>query len=192
MGYFEEIWSTVRAGFFRVHASRGSFFGRRISLDEDTLEIWNLVQWYCTMRTFEKIYPLPRFPYFRKSCRKCTVKKGVFKKFAKLSGKHLYQSLSFNKVAGLRTLLDDCFWYFAYISIFCAKIENCMISLLCCFQRAITSSILFSVSEFRKKGFHLAELYCSLKLNVVALWGAKCTKVFFFLWRPILNNDVIT
>ena len=33
--------------------------------------------------------------------RKCSVKKDVLRNFAKFTGKHLYQSLLFNKVAGL-------------------------------------------------------------------------------------------
>ena len=38
----------------------------------------------------------------RNSHRRCSVKKGVLKNFAKFTGKHLCQSLFFNKVAGLR------------------------------------------------------------------------------------------
>ena len=44
----------------------------------------------------------------RSSHRGCSVRKGVLKNFAKFSGKHLCQSLFFNKVAGLRTP-GDCF-----------------------------------------------------------------------------------
>ena len=33
--------------------------------------------------------------------QRCSIKKGVFRNFAKLTGKHLYQSLFFNKVTGL-------------------------------------------------------------------------------------------
>ena len=35
--------------------------------------------------------------------RWCSVKKGVLENFSKFLGKHLCQSLFFNKVAGLRT-----------------------------------------------------------------------------------------
>ena len=35
-------------------------------------------------------------------------KKGVLRNFAKFIGKHMYQSLFFNKVAGLRLLME--FW----------------------------------------------------------------------------------
>ena len=37
---------------------------------------------------------------FRSSHRRCSVKKGVLRNFAKFTGKHLCQSLFFNKVAG--------------------------------------------------------------------------------------------
>ena len=41
---------------------------------------------------------------FRSSHRRCSVRKGVFRNFAKFTGKHLCQSLFFNKVAGLSLL----------------------------------------------------------------------------------------
>ena len=37
---------------------------------------------------------------FRGSHRRCSVKKGVLRNFSKLTGRHLCQSLFFNKVAG--------------------------------------------------------------------------------------------
>ena len=63
------------------------------------------------------IYPVkyPKSPVFgkhwsmhhgflerRSSHRRCSVKKGVLRNFAKFTGKHLCQSLFFNKVASLR------------------------------------------------------------------------------------------
>ena len=42
------------------------------------------------------------FFLYRSSHRKCSVIKGVLRNFAKFTGKHLCQSLFFNKVAGLR------------------------------------------------------------------------------------------
>ena len=43
----------------------------------------------------------------------CSVKKGVLENFAKFTGKHLCQSLFFNKVASLRpaTFLKKRLWY---------------------------------------------------------------------------------
>ena len=48
----------------------------------------------------------------RRSHRRCSVKKGVLKNFAKFTRKHLRQSLLFNKVAGLRsaTLFKKRLW----------------------------------------------------------------------------------
>ena len=53
---------------------------------------------------------------FRSSHQRCSVKQYVLRNFAKLTGKHLCQSLFFNKVAGLRPatllkkrLLHRCF-----------------------------------------------------------------------------------
>ena len=45
--------------------------------------------------------------------RRCSVKKGYLRNFAKFTGKHLCQSLFFNKVAGprLATLFKKRLWY---------------------------------------------------------------------------------
>ena len=45
----------------------------------------------------------------RSSQRRCSVKKVVFRNFAKFTGKNLCQSLFFNKVAGLRYLFKNTF-----------------------------------------------------------------------------------
>ena len=45
--------------------------------------------------------------------RRCSIKKGVLRNFAKFTGKHLCQSLFFDKIAGLRpaTLLKKRLWH---------------------------------------------------------------------------------
>ena len=50
---------------------------------------------------------------YRSSHQRCSMKKGVLRNFTKFPGKHLCQSLFFNKVAGLRpaTLLKRRLWY---------------------------------------------------------------------------------
>ena len=51
---------------------------------------------------------------FRSSHRRCSVKKGVLRNFAKFTGKHLCQGLLFNKVAGQArpaTLLKKSLWH---------------------------------------------------------------------------------
>ena len=54
-----------------------------------------------------------RFSNNRSSHQWCSVKKGVVKNFIKFIGKHLCQSLFFNKVASLRpaTLLEKRLWH---------------------------------------------------------------------------------
>ena len=48
----------------------------------------------------------------RSSHRRCSIRKGVLRNFAKFAGKHLCQGLFFNKVTGLRlaTLLNKRIW----------------------------------------------------------------------------------
>ena len=54
------------------------------------------------------VWQFAEVPGFRSSHHRCSVKKGVLRNFAKFAGKHLCQSLFFNKVAGLR-LWHRCF-----------------------------------------------------------------------------------
>ena len=50
--------------------------------------------------------------YYRSSHHRCSTTRGVLKNFAKFKEKHLYRSLSFNDVAGLRpaTLVKKRLW----------------------------------------------------------------------------------
>ena len=49
--------------------------------------------------------------------QRCSIKKGVLSNFTKFTGKHLCQSLVFNKVAGLRpaTLLKKRLWHRCFL-----------------------------------------------------------------------------
>ena len=62
---------------------------------------------------FSSELTLEEYITFKSSHQRCSVKKGVLKNFAKFTGKHLCQSLFFNKVAGgtffHKTPLDDWF-----------------------------------------------------------------------------------
>ena len=53
------------------------------------------------------------FTHWKSSHQRCSIKKGVLRNFKKFIGKHLCQSLSFNKVEGLRpeTLLKKRLWH---------------------------------------------------------------------------------
>ena len=54
-------------------------------------------------------YRLNNFQSFRNGHWRCSVRKGVLGNFEKSTGKHLWQSLFFNKVAGW----GDCSWSFS-------------------------------------------------------------------------------
>ena len=63
---------------------------------------------------FVHIFQEKKIPCFwRSRCRCVLYKKGVYKNFAKFTGKHLCQRLFFNQVAGLSaaTLLKKGFWH---------------------------------------------------------------------------------
>ena len=48
---------------------------------------------------------------FRNSHRRCSLRNGILRNCAKFTGKHLCQSLFFNKVAGLRPLFKKRLWH---------------------------------------------------------------------------------
>ena len=58
-------------------------------------------------------YRLYNLLSFRSSHWMCSVRKGVLRNFAKFTGKHMWQNLFFNKVAGW----GDCFWSFSCLSL---------------------------------------------------------------------------
>ena len=59
-----------------------------------------------TFAIFSSFDPLIIQTIMWRSCfQRCSVKKGVYKNFAKFTGKHLYQSLFLNKVSALRLLV---------------------------------------------------------------------------------------
>ena len=70
-----------------------------------------LVGLRCLRASKMKLHGL-RYGY-RSSHQMCSLKKVVLKNFAKFTGKHLCQSLFFNKVAGLRpaTLFKKRLWH---------------------------------------------------------------------------------
>ena len=57
----------------------------------------------------QNIWQIP-FGRFRSSHHKCSMKKGVLRNITKFTGKHLCQSLFFNKVAGLRAATKKKLW----------------------------------------------------------------------------------
>ena len=64
----------------------------------------------------DKFLETNEFPYVRSTHWRCSVKKGVFRNFAKFTRKHLCWSLFLNKVSGLRptTLLKERLWHICF------------------------------------------------------------------------------
>ena len=56
-------------------------------------------------------YWLHNFPSFSSNHGRCSFRKGALRNFAKFTGKHLWQSLFFNKVAVAGW--GDCYWSFS-------------------------------------------------------------------------------
>ena len=52
--------------------------------------------------TIGNAYMTQKIPMYRSSHRRCSVRKSVVRNFAKFTGKHLCQTLFFNKVSGMR------------------------------------------------------------------------------------------
>ena len=71
----------------------------------------------------------------RSSHWRCSIKKGVLRNFAKLRGKHLCQSLFFNKVAGISpaTLLKQRLWQRCFPANFSKFFNNTSVRMLLCF-----------------------------------------------------------
>ena len=87
--------------------------------------------------------------YSRSSHRRCSVRKGVLRNFAKLTGKHLCQRLLFNKVAGLTTLFKmrlchKCFPVDFAKFLRTPFLQNTYGRLLLLLQRAIENLLSFS------------------------------------------------
>ena len=123
---FAEFFSNfTRKHLYRIHLQMGQVFksgpsktcGRQHlkKFTQSTLEylVSNKVA-VCNFIGNETKLRRQCFPFnFRSSYRKCSIKKGVLRNFSKFTGKHLHQSLFFNKVAGLRpaTLLKKMLWH---------------------------------------------------------------------------------
>ena len=65
------------------------------------------------MKLVGQVFQLKAHSHVRSSHRRCSVRKGVLRNFAKFTGKHLCQNRFLNKVAGLRpaTLLKKRHWH---------------------------------------------------------------------------------
>ena len=78
-------------------------------------EFYRLIEVYCAVLILVITWIVIGLHMFniRSSHQRCSVRKGVPRNFAKFTGKHLWQSFFFNKVARLRpaTLLKKTLWH---------------------------------------------------------------------------------
>ena len=102
-------------------------------------------------------YWLHNFPSFSSNHRRCSFRKGALRNFAKFTGKHLWQSLFFNKVAvqaeGTASDLSRAFsWRFLVYSISTEKWNEKKGNTLMEFKYLLLcSSIdLFDVKDFKR------------------------------------------
>ena len=96
-------------------AVRGYRFNRGTLRLEENEQLACYFSWGRIFLTCLSLKPVGwmRIKLFRSCNRRCSIKKGVLKNFAKCTGKHLHQSLFFFKVAALRpaTLLKKRLWH---------------------------------------------------------------------------------
>ena len=89
---YSEISINVRSmGFVFSKCTRGNLKKNDKNESEEGKSEGTLERFYKTLHS-----------KFRSSHRRCSIKNGVLKYFAKFTGKHLCQSLFFDKVSGLR------------------------------------------------------------------------------------------
>ena len=86
----------------------------------------------------------------RSSHQRCSIRKGIFRNFAKFTGKHLCQSIFFNKVAGLRpaTLLKKRLWHRCFPANFAKFLRTPFLQNTSLFSYSSVSSIKFLFSRF--------------------------------------------
>ena len=63
---------------------------------------YNTIKSYYAKSAMRETKGWNRMSFYRSSRQMCSMRKGVLRNFTKFTGKHLCQSLFFNKVAGLR------------------------------------------------------------------------------------------
>ena len=88
--------------------STEQLFKERLYIDVSCIMITYLFP-VTSVKKYLQCYRLYNFPYFRSSHWMCSVRKGALRNFSKFTGKHLWQSLFFNEVAGW----GACFWSFS-------------------------------------------------------------------------------
>ena len=99
--YILFIWNEGIAKF--ATALYNCWLGLDFFWVEQKTGVWS-VDMFLFLNHFQEDFTFPWFRSvcYRSSLRRCSVRKGVHRNFSKFTGKHLHQSLFFNKVPGLR------------------------------------------------------------------------------------------
>ena len=100
--FFDEV-------FLMARTSTEQLFIKNLYIDVSCIMITYPISSNFCKNISLQCYRLYNLPSFRSSHWRCSVRKGVLGNFAKFTGKHLWQSLFFNKVAGW----GDCLWSFS-------------------------------------------------------------------------------
>ena len=140
--------------------------------------IFNVCRWCWT--TFQPVAALVHscLCLIRSSHQRCSVRKGVLGNFAELTGKHLCQSLFFNKVAGLGLQsLQLYFWHRCFLVNF-AK-----------FQRTplLQNTSWWLLLSYRKCATLTRKWNCNVELFWIVVSAFLQTEVFFYwngYWMP--------
>ena len=115
-----KTWTALTVGILKRFCCFDEVFLMALTSTEQLFIETPLYRRFCIMITYTissnlfkkgslQCYRLNNFQSFRNGHWRCSVRKGVLGNFEKSTGKHLWQSLFFNKVAGW----GDCFWSFS-------------------------------------------------------------------------------
>ena len=107
----------------------------------------------CVLLYIQHLLPHHHCDYSQAVVRRCSIKNSVLRNFAKFTGEHLYQTLFFNKVAGLRpaTLLKKRHWHRCFSVNFANFLRTPFVTSDGCFWLLLISSMF--VFGLNSKGF---------------------------------------
>ena len=117
---------------------------------------------------------------FKSSHHRCSIKKGVLRNFTKFTGKHLRPSLFFNKVAGLRQLVNrimDALFTECYFCFFSCLVD-CILGKFWSWDDGIISKYIYIYIN----------IYSRKKKNYFSSWFSIPVLCRVFDHNP--NNDI--
>ena len=105
---FVEVWNSQYSTLRKIPKVRIISFCVNFVKTQNfpTIELRKIMVFYsvsCSGVCYHRSFTFSVYWDDRSSHQRCSIKKGILRNFTKCTGKHLSQSLSFNKVAGLRS-----------------------------------------------------------------------------------------